>query len=261
MDTAAIPHPPRRLPVLGHVVGLNPRTPVQSSLRLLRDLGPISVREVFSSEIVTVGGADLAAELNDDTRFGKHVAFALSPLRLILGDALFTAQNDEPNWQLAHDILVPAFTRDAMRGYHTIMLDVSRELLTRWDAAADRGQRVDVTADMTRLTFGGFWQSSQHVPSRAESLVRVERSGIGSVAGAGTGRHAHASRALRVPAGPACGRPLTRGTLRPWGRELRAGRWPCPPQAPAASCPGGRSGSARRAYAANRWPISSMGLR
>src|SRR5208337_2666776 len=90
-----------------------------------------------------------------------------------------------------------------------------------------------------RLRFGGFWQSSQHVPSRAESLVRVERSGVGSVAGAGTGRHAHASRALRVPAGSACGRPLTRGTLRPWGRELRAGRWPCPPQAPAASCPGG----------------------
>jgi len=71
---------------------------------------------------------------------------------------------------------------------------------------------VDLIAD------GGFWQSSQHVPSRAESLVRVERSGVGSVAGAGTGRHAHASRALRVPAGPACGRPLTRGTLRPWGR-------------------------------------------
>ena len=89
------------------------------------------------------------------------------------------------------------------------------------------------------MPIGGFWQSSQHVPSRAESLVRVERSGVGSAAGAGTGRHARASRALRVPAGPACGRPLTRGTLRPWGRELRTGRWPCPPHAPAASCPGG----------------------
>ena len=35
--------------------------------------------------------------------------------------------------------------------------------------------------------FGGFWRSSQHLPSRAEALVRVERSGVGSVAGAGTG--------------------------------------------------------------------------
>jgi unspecific monooxygenase len=47
---------------------------------------------------------------------------------------------------------MPAFTREAMVGYHTIMLEVARELLTRWDAAAERDQRVDVAADMTRLT-------------------------------------------------------------------------------------------------------------
>jgi len=121
-------------------------------LRLLRDLGPIAVRKVFGTEIVTVGGADLVAELSDDTRFAKHVALPLRALRRIVGDALFTAENDEPNWQLAHDILAPAFTREAMRGYHPIMLEVARELLARWDAAAEHAQRVDVTADMTRLT-------------------------------------------------------------------------------------------------------------
>lgn len=152
MDTATIPHPPRRLPVLGDVVGIKPGAPVQSVLRRVRDLGPISVRKVLGTEIVMVGGADLAGELGDETRFCKHVGLHLPPLRLIVGDALFTAENDEPNWQLAHDILAPAFTREAMSGYHTIMLEVARELLARWDAAADRGQRVDVTADMTRLT-------------------------------------------------------------------------------------------------------------
>ena len=121
-------------------------------MRLLRDLGPIAVRKVFGTEIVTVGGADLVAELSDDTRFAKHVALPLRALRCIVGDALFTAENDEPNWQLAHDILAPAFTREAMRGYHPIMLEVARELLARWDAAAEHAQRVDVTADMTRLT-------------------------------------------------------------------------------------------------------------
>jgi cytochrome P450 len=152
MDTATIPHPPRRLPVLGDVVGIKPRAPVQSVLRIVRDLGPISARKVLGTEIVTVGGADLAGELADETRFCKHVGLHLPPLRLIVGDALFTAENDEPNWQLAHDILAPAFTREAMSGYHAIMLQVARELLARWDVAVDRGQRVDVTADMTRLT-------------------------------------------------------------------------------------------------------------
>jgi cytochrome P450 len=133
-------------------VGIRPRAPVQSTLRLVRDLGPISVRKVFGTQIVMVSGADLAAELSDETRFGKHVGLHLRPLRRIVGDALFTAESDEPNWQLAHDILMPAFTREAMSGYHAIMLEVVRELLARWDIAADRTQRVDVTADMTRLT-------------------------------------------------------------------------------------------------------------
>jgi len=152
MDIATIPHPPRRLPLLGDMLGVNPRKPIQSSMRMVRDLGPISVRKVFNTEIVMVGGADLVAELNDEARFAKFVGLHLPPLRHIVGDALFTADNSEPNWQLAHDILVPAFTREAMIGYHTIMLDVARELLDRWDTAASRGERVDVTADTTRLT-------------------------------------------------------------------------------------------------------------
>ena len=152
MDTATLPHPPRRLPVLGDVMGINLSTPAQSALRLMRDLGPISVRKVLGTEIVTVGGADLAGELADEARFCKFVGLHLPPLRRIVGDALFTAENNEPNWQLAHDILAPAFTREAMSGYHPIMLEVARELLARWDAAADRGQLVDVSADMTRLT-------------------------------------------------------------------------------------------------------------
>lgn len=152
MDTAAIPHPPHRLPWLGDVLGTSPARPVQSMLRQVRGLGPISVRKIFDSEIVTVGDADLVAELNDDTRFTKYAGLHLSALRTIVGDALFTAENEEPNWQLAHDILAPAFTREAMSGYHPTMVQVARQLLARWDAAADRGARVDVSADMTRFT-------------------------------------------------------------------------------------------------------------
>jgi len=152
MVISAIPHPPRRLPLLGDMLGVNPRKPIQSSMHLVRDLGPISVRKVLNTEIVMVGGADLVAELNDDTRYAKFVGLHLPPLRQIVGDGLFTADNSEPNWQLAHDVLVPAFTREAMIGYHAIMLEVARGLLARWDTAAQRGHRVEVSADMTRLT-------------------------------------------------------------------------------------------------------------
>ncbi|MDH6245691.1 cytochrome P450 [Mycobacterium sp. OTB74] len=152
MDTAAIPHPRYRLPLLGDVVGLNPRTPVQSTMQMVSDLGPIAVRRLFGVDIVVVGGADLVADLNDETRFAKNTGLHIYALRQIVGDALFTADNDEPNWQLAHEILMPAFTREAMLGYHATMLSVARQLLARWDLAAQRHQHVDVSADMTRMT-------------------------------------------------------------------------------------------------------------
>src|ERR1700743_1062706 len=174
IDTSDLPHPPFRVPFLGDVLGLNPRTPFQSSLPQTRKLGPISARKMLGTEMVAVSGLDLVAEVHDETRFGKHVAHPLTPLREVIGDALITVETDNPNWKLAHDILKPAFSREAMQGYHSIMVQAIREMMDRWDGAADSGRRVDVTADTTRLAlesigragfgyrFGSFERCPQH---------------------------------------------------------------------------------------------------
>jgi cytochrome P450 len=146
-----IPHPPGRIPVLGDVRGINPRTSVQDSMRLGRQLGPIYRRKFLSREIVFATGANLVAELSDESRFAKHVGLGIENLRSLVGDGLFTAYNSEPNWRRAHDILQPAFSLGAMRSYHSTMLDVARELITLWDSHVD-GSPVDVAADMTKLT-------------------------------------------------------------------------------------------------------------
>src|SRR6185369_3995651 len=111
------------------------------------DLGPIFVRRFFGRDIVFVSGADLVADLSDETRFAKHVGLGVQALRGIGGDGLFTAYNDEPNWRKAHDLLQPAFTQRAMRTYHPAMLDVAGQLPRRWDSLVD-GPAVDVAADM-----------------------------------------------------------------------------------------------------------------
>ncbi|GAA2785521.1 cytochrome P450 [Saccharopolyspora taberi] len=151
MDTAGIPHPPRRIPLLGDLRGTNPRTPLQDSMRLGGALGPIYTRKFLNREIVFVSGADLVAELSDEKRFAKHVGLGIENLRGMGGDGLFTAYNSEPNWRRAHDILQPGFALGSMRQYHPTMVEVAKDLVERWDAAA--GERpVDVPADMTRLT-------------------------------------------------------------------------------------------------------------
>ncbi|NEB02675.1 cytochrome P450 [Streptomyces sp. SID13726] len=147
-----IPHPPRRLPLLGDVLGVDRATPLQDSLRFARQLGPIYRRKAFGREFVFTWGADLVADLADESRFAKHVGLGVANLRPVAGDGLFTAYNHEPNWQLAHDVLAPGFSREAMAAYHPMMLAVAGRLTDAWDREQAAGRSVDVPGDMTKLT-------------------------------------------------------------------------------------------------------------
>ncbi|WP_145273687.1 cytochrome P450 [Prescottella equi] len=149
--TVSVPHPPGRLPLVGDVLGVSLHTPVQDSMRLERQLGPIFERKALGHRFVFVSGADMVAELSDESRFAKNVAPGIAELRGIGGDGLFTAYNEEPNWARAHNLLRPAFTQAAMRSYHDIMVAVAGELAEHWDTHVD-GAPVDVSSDMTKLT-------------------------------------------------------------------------------------------------------------
>ncbi|MFG2282596.1 cytochrome P450 [Streptomyces asoensis] len=184
-----IPHPPYRIPLLGDLLGASRRTPLQDSLRYAAELGPIFRRKVFGREFVFVGGSALAADLADETRFAKHVGLGIANLRPVVGDALFTAYNHEPNWQLAHDVLAPGFSREAMAAYHPMMLDVARRLTGHWDRELAAGRPVDVPGDMTKLTletiartgfghdFGSFERTRPHpfVTAMVGTLTYAQR--------------------------------------------------------------------------------------
>ncbi|MER5886674.1 cytochrome P450 [Streptomyces sp. NPDC001941] len=141
------------LPLIGHALDIpSGAEGLRHLMNEVKELGPVFRVRAFGSETVLVGGLDLVAELCDETRFRKNVHADLVEIRQIAGDGLFTAYRDEPNWQKAHDILLPAFSLGAMRGYHATMLRVARSLVGKWDRAVGAGP-VDVADDMTRLTF------------------------------------------------------------------------------------------------------------
>ena len=166
------PHPRGRLPLIGDIAGADRSKVLQSTLERSKDLGPIFEMKVFARRLVFVSGTDLIVELADEKRFQKGLSPAVESLREFAGDGLFTAYNEEPNWRLAHDLLMPAFSRSAMAGYHDTMLGVVRELVTAWDG--DRGAGVDVSGSLTKVTmetiarsafshdFGSFTSDEQH---------------------------------------------------------------------------------------------------
>jgi unspecific monooxygenase len=151
------PHPPRRLPVVGDLLGINPRRPLASVMTLAEGRGPIFELNLFDQKFVFVTEAELAEELCDEKRFHKSLPPALVGLREYVGDGLFTAHDHEPNWQLAHDLLMPAFTKAAMQRYHPVMLQVAAELFDHWDRQEGP---VDVSAEMTRLTMETLGRTS-----------------------------------------------------------------------------------------------------
>lgn len=183
-----LPHPPGRRPVVGDLLGIDRTKPVQTLLARSHGLGPIFEMRVFSQKMVFVQGTELARELCDESRFEKKLAPGVKALREAAGDGLFTAYSHEPNWQLAHDLLKPAFTKPAMQRYHGTMNAVASELISVWDKASGP---VDVSPALTKVTletigrtsfstdFGSFKQEEQHpfVAAMVQSLRRGQRRG------------------------------------------------------------------------------------
>jgi unspecific monooxygenase len=190
------PRPPGRRRLVGDVVPGLRETPLQSIMARGAGLGPIFGIRAFRQQFVIVAGAALAAELCDEQRFAKALSPALEQLRELGGAGLFTAHNDEPEWRLAHDLLRPAFSKQAMERYHPVMVQTSDELFARWDAAE---RPVDVSRDMTKLTletlsrtafsqdFGSFASDEPHpfIPAMVAALKAAQRkSGLDGVPGA-----------------------------------------------------------------------------
>lgn len=186
-----LPHPPGRHRVGGDFLTAmqgDRRHPLQNMLVLGAGLGPLFEVQLFHQKFALVAGAALTAELCDERRFHKALPPALTALRDFAGDGLFTAYDDEPNWALAHDLLRPAFTREAMQRYHPVMLETVRELFGTWET---RDRPVDVSTDMTKLTmetisrtafshdFGSFTAAEPHpfVPAMTASLRTSQRKG------------------------------------------------------------------------------------
>ncbi|MBO0852564.1 MAG: cytochrome P450 [Nocardia sp.] len=122
---------------------------MQESTAMAREHGPVFEREFFNLRFTFVTSAELVAELADEHRFEKHVLPALEVVRPAIGDGLLTAYNHEPNWRTAHELLMPAFSQNAMRRYHPLMLAVGGQLLDAWDDAVGP---VDVTGSMAKVT-------------------------------------------------------------------------------------------------------------
>lgn len=149
-ESGYIPQPKSYGP-LGNLPLINKDTPILSLGELAEQYGPIYRFKSPGLSTLMVSGHKLVAELCDITRFDKYLGKELLNVRAFGGDGLFTSWTNEPNWKKAHNILLPTFSQQAMKGYHTMMVDIASQLVQKW-ARLNPNDTIDVADDMTRLT-------------------------------------------------------------------------------------------------------------
>ncbi|KAJ7674373.1 cytochrome P450 [Mycena rosella] len=144
-----IPQPPT-IPFIGNVASLEKDVPLRSFQLLAKTYGEIYQLDLLGRTLVCVSSYELANEVSDDTRFKKRVTGGLMEVRNLVGDALFTAHNDEPNWGIAHRLLMPAFGTIAVKGMMEEMRDISNQLLLKWERFGPEAV-IDPSEDFTRV--------------------------------------------------------------------------------------------------------------
>src|SRR3954470_12950135 len=169
-----IPHPPGHL-LVGNLFDLDTSHPLESLADLARQYGPIYQLQLPGrGSRVIVSGYELVDELCDETRLDKMLGPGLNVLgEGPVGRGLFTSETSDPNWHKAHNVLLPAFSLDAMRSYFPGMLDLAVQLMQKWERLNPE-DTVDAPADMTRLTldtialcgfnyrFNSFYRDTPH---------------------------------------------------------------------------------------------------
>ena len=106
-----------------------------------------------------ISSQEFINEASDQERFHKDIGRALNEVRALVGDGLFTSAHEdgyilkkETSWWKAHRLLVPAFGPLGLRKMFDDMLDITSQMVLRWDRMGP-DHRIDASDDFTRLAF------------------------------------------------------------------------------------------------------------
>ncbi|PRG69631.1 cytochrome [Burkholderia cenocepacia] len=171
-SSALVPQPPLK-PIIGHLMEVLGPSPLAKMMDLARTYGPVYWFEVFGQGYYVVSGQALVDEVCDESRFQKSVHQSLLELRPAIGDGLFTAFSDEPNWAKAHRVLMQSFGPLSIWSMFDKMVDIADQMFLYWERFGPETP-VDVSDHMTRLTldtialcafdcrFNSFYREDQH---------------------------------------------------------------------------------------------------
>lgn len=209
LPSKKMPHPPRRVPILGDILGMDSERPNQRTLEQMGRLGPLYRRSfIGGAKLTFVGSAALMREVADEARWERFAGRPIQRLKMLGGEGLFTTANDSAEWAVGHETLMPGFTKEAMVRYHAAMQSVADDASS---VLVERSDIEDVAAFMGNValevigqcgfgySFEPFSRTDRHPFAEAltRTLAYTQQSAIpviGALTGRGRAKQAAADR-------------------------------------------------------------------
>ena len=121
------------------------------ALNNMRQYGPICHYRILKWPVYFVSHPDYIKHVLQDNHrnYGKNT-FAYRMLQLTLGKGLVTSDGDF--WLRQRRLAQPAFHRQRIEGFATIMTQATLDMLDRWGSYTDSDHGFDLAQELTRLT-------------------------------------------------------------------------------------------------------------
>lgn len=154
---ALIPPGPKPLPIVGNLLSIDPANIIESFSKLVAEYGVFVHLKMPVGNVYLCTDADVISDmLARPEVFKKRTIGDRSPLgqlrRHATGDGLFTAEDDEEIWHIAHRVLLPTMGQNAIKQYFPRILEVTEQLVAHLAALPAPGTFL-CTDLMTRMTF------------------------------------------------------------------------------------------------------------
>lgn len=142
---------PRGLPLLGNALQLDPP---RLHLRLeqwAQELGPIYRVAAAHRQFLVVSDMEAIHQVLRDRPDGFSRMRSYEPAAIEMGfNGVFSSEG-EP-WRRQRRVWMASLNAQQLRGFHLELAEITQRLLRRWQRAADRGEVLDVVAELMRYT-------------------------------------------------------------------------------------------------------------
>lgn len=131
--------------LLGNVPDILPDS-LGNAVKLHEKYGPVLRLYIGGHNYLSVSDPEALKTVSEENEyFTKEIESVYTDLAILNGRGLVTTATRDPDWQLAHKLIMPAFSARAMKAYHYKMGGSISELCDIIDSFAKSGEDFDVS--------------------------------------------------------------------------------------------------------------------